>query len=445
MQTLIFYIKACMLSVSTTINCRRIGFASVIFLIFSNFTKAQENSPYSRYGLGDLVPTQNIANRAIGGLSIPYADLKTVNFVNPASYSRLRVTTFDVGLEYDSRTMIPSNSSQKFRSAYLIPSYLQLGLPLNKRGTWGMNLGMRPITRVSYDIVTSTRLSEIDSVVYQFKGNGGSYQVYLGTGFGTRKFSIGFNAGYMFGNKDYSTRVVFVNDTVNYKKSNSADSTNFGGIFANAGIQYTISIGRTTSLKLGINGSLENKLNASRDISRETFEFNAIGGTVVIDSVFRQSGQKGKIIYPASYGVGFILEKEDQWLVGAEYNITQWDNFRYFDETDKVRTNWTLRVGGQFIPNINSKSYWSRVAYRVGAYMGPDYIEVNENLPQYAFTFGAGFPVRRNVYTNQYTTINTSFEIGARGNKSNAIRENIFKVAVGLNLSDIWFNKQKYD
>jgi hypothetical protein len=434
-----------MRSVSTTINWERIGFALIFSLIFSTFSVAQENSPYSRYGLGDLVPTQNILNRAMGGLSIPYSDVQTVNFVNPASYSRLRVTTFDVGVEYDNRTMIATNSSNKYNSDYLIPSYLQLGLPLNKKGTWGMNLGMRPITRVNYDILSSTRLPDIDSVVYQFKGNGGSYQVYLGTGFGTKKFSIGFNVGYMFGNKDYSTRVVFFNDTVNYKKSNSSDSSNFGGIFVNAGMQYQFRIGSATIVKLGVNGSLENTLKASRSITRETFEFSSTQGTVNIDSVYRESGQSGEIIYPASYGAGIIVENEDRWAVGVEYNTGQWDNFRFYGEKDEVKTNWTIRIGGQFIPNINAKNYWSRVTYRAGAYIGPDYIEVNENLPQFAFTFGAGFPVRRNVYTNQYTTINTAFEIGSRGNKSNLIRENFFKIAVGLSLSDIWFNRRKYD
>jgi hypothetical protein len=232
---------------------------------------------------------------------------------------------------------------------------------------------------------------------------------------------------------------------VNYKKSNSSDSSNFGGIFLNAGLQYRFFVGSSTIVKLGVNGSIENKLNATGSTSRETFEFSNTQGTIVLDSVFRESGKEGEIIYPASYGAGIIIEKEDKWAVGLEYNTTQWDNFRYFGQVDKVKTNWIARIGGQFTPDINSKNYWSRVTYRAGAYFGPDYIEVNENLPQYAVTFGASFPVRRNVYTNQYTTINTAFEIGSRGNKSNLLRENFFKIAVGLNLSDIWFNKPKYD
>ncbi|HRF27774.1 MAG TPA: hypothetical protein PKW54_10550, partial [Ferruginibacter sp.] len=46
-------------------------FSGLILTILSSFpTLAQENSPYSRYGLGDIVPNQNVVNRGMGGLSI---------------------------------------------------------------------------------------------------------------------------------------------------------------------------------------------------------------------------------------------------------------------------------------------------------------------------------------------------------------------------------------
>ena len=35
---------------------------------------AQDNSPYSRYGLGDLHPNTNILNRGMAGLSAAYSD-----------------------------------------------------------------------------------------------------------------------------------------------------------------------------------------------------------------------------------------------------------------------------------------------------------------------------------------------------------------------------------
>ena len=50
---------------------------------------AQDNSPYSRYGIGDLVPPTHIIGRGMGNISAGYADPYglTINFNNPATYS----------------------------------------------------------------------------------------------------------------------------------------------------------------------------------------------------------------------------------------------------------------------------------------------------------------------------------------------------------------------
>ena len=86
---------------------------------------AQENSPYSRFGLGNLTPAQNNLNRAMGGLTAAYHNFQSVNFTNPASYANLKITTYDIGLDYSSRTLNTLNPPKRFNSSYLIPSYLQ--------------------------------------------------------------------------------------------------------------------------------------------------------------------------------------------------------------------------------------------------------------------------------------------------------------------------------
>jgi len=185
-------------------------------------------------------------------------------------------------------------------------------------------------------------------------------------------------------------------------------------------------------------------MKATRNISRETIDYDANTGIVVIDSIFKGQDQKGTIVHPSSWGAGFMFEGESMWMFGAEIGLANWADYKYFGTADKMINNWTGRIGGQFVPDYKSSNYWQRVAYRLGASFGPDNVQLNRSIPQYMFSFGTGLPVRRNVYTNQYTTINTAFELGFRGNKSNDIRENIFRFSLGLNLSDIWFNKPKY-
>jgi hypothetical protein len=432
-----------MRSVSTITNLRKYYILLITSCLCWFGSLAQENSPYTRFGLGDILPTQNILNRGMGGMSLAYYDLQSINFTNPASYARLKLTTFDVGIDYSSRRLRTSNTANSYRSANLIPSYMNVGFPLSKKKNWGMNFGLKPVTRINYDISNNSRLPGIDSVYNQYQGNGGSYQIFTGLAYGRKNFSIGFNAGWMFGNKENSTRLVFINDTLNYLKAKYSDSTNFGGIFVKAGIQYQFVISGDKNLRIGATYGLEQKMDAKRSITRYTYDFGT-RGDIVLDSIYRSVGEKGEIILPMNYGVAVLFEKIDNWMIGVEFNAAEWSAFRYYGEPGQLRDNWTLRLGGQLIPGITSKTYWNRVAYRAGFYYGPEYIDLGTQFNSWAVTFGAGLPIRRNFYTNQYTTLNTSFEIGARGNKSNPIRENVFRISIGFNLSDIWFNKREY-
>jgi hypothetical protein len=248
----------------------------------------------------------------------------------------------------------------------------------------------------------------------------------------------------MFGNKHYGTQMSFVSDSIRYQKANYTDSTNFGGLFVKAGLQYQLVLSGDMNLKFGATFGLENKMTAYRDVTRQTFEGSA-RGPVVLDSVYRSSGERGDIVMPATWGGGILLEKMDNWQVGIEYNSVQWADFSYFGQKDQLQNNWAVRIGGQIIPSINSKSYWNRVVYRAGFAYGPDQVNTGTNLKTWTASWGMGMPVRRNYYTNQYTTINLTLEMGQRGNKSDAIRENFFRVAMGFNLSDIWFNKRQYN
>ena len=85
--------------------------------------------------------------------------------------------------------------------------------------------------------------------------------------------------------------------------------------------------------------------------------------------------------------------------------------------------------------------------YRFGFNYGPDYIKVNNNLREYGFTFGAGFPLklRRGFFETQSSMLNTAIEIGSRGDKNSNLRESTFRISFGLSLGDLWFRRYKYD
>ncbi|MEO6730494.1 MAG: hypothetical protein ABIN01_04710 [Ferruginibacter sp.] len=419
---------------------------------------SQENSPYSRYGLGDIVPKTNIVSRGMGGIAAGFSDYQSINFTNPASYSNIRATIFDIGAEADRRTLKSTNPVGRFTATNATMSYLQLGFPIkmkkaNKKDIfWGMNLGLRPVSRINYKIVKQERLQGVDSLATVYEGTGGLNQAHLGTAFSIKGFSIGVNGGYMFGNKDYSTRKTFMNDTIQYAQSNNESKTSFGGLFMNGGIQYEQKIKnkqdkKVNILRFGAYGNLKQTMTASKDVIAETVLFDASGNKFRVDSV-NENNAKGEVVYPVSLGAGVTYQTLN-WLFGVDFETTKWQDYRFYNQSDLVQNNWKIRVGTEYFPlkeNTPYKKYFNFVKYRFGFYYGPDYVKVTNSLPEYGFSFGAAFPLklRKSYYETQNSVLNTAIEFGSRGDKKSNLRESTLRISVGLSLSDLWFGRAKY-
>lgn len=443
---------------------------------------AQDNSPYTRYGIGDLVPTTNAASRGMGGVSAGYTDFLTINFNNPATYASFQAfkeakskklssgrAVLDLGLNFESRTLREPNNPTKFVASNALFSHVQVGVPLRKN--LGLSFGLRPISRISYRIGKSEILFDpntgqrIDSAYTENFGDGGSYLASMGAGWklhskisGDREvesFAIGVNAGYFFGKKDYSTRRTLLNDTVEYYRGNFETRTTYGNIFFNAGVQYKVTLNneKRQTLTIGAYGNWKQKLNGKQDIIRETYFVDLNTGNTSLDSVSIRNDIRGDVLYPSNFTVGFLYEKEPQikeagWMFGVDFQMQNWSEYRFYDQKDFVANKWELRVGSQLRP-APSRNYFSNVAYRAGFFIGPDYVKVQKKLPQFGASFGVGLPIAnyRSSFAslNQATIINLAFEYIKRGNNDNLLKENMFRFTLGFSLSDLWFIKRKYD
>jgi hypothetical protein len=437
-----------------------------LFSIICQFSVAQDNSPYSRYAIGDLVPNSNVVNRAMGRIAMGYNDFLAINFNNPASYTGFQYlkearstklqsgrVLFDLGINYDSRTLREPNNPVKFRAQNLLFNYMQVGMPL--RTNWGFTFGLRPVSRISYEIAQRERIplsTGSDSVLTVYKGDGGAYLPNIGTAVRINKLSIGVNAGYLFGKKDYSTRRGFQNDTIEYNPSNHQTKTVFGNLYLQGGLQYIDTLAGRKVLTIGATGNLGTDLNAREDRIVETFVRDATTGDIRLDSVYEVRDVKGKMRYPGSFTVGFSYQGDKQdfkktyWLVGVDFTSTAWADYRYYGKTDYTQNTWQLNLGAQLRP-IPRKGYFSNVTYRAGFFTGPDYINIGKTLSQYGVTFGMGLPLANfnRLAQTQATYINVAFEYNKRGNNSNPLKEDVFRLAFGLSLSDLWFGKRKYE
>jgi len=450
---------------------------SLILLISFLPVFSQDNSPYSRYGLGDLVPSTNINSRGMGGISAGFAERLSINFNNPASYSQFFAqkeqksnkisygrAILDVGLNLESRTLIEPNVTAKFKASNFLFSHLQVGVPL--KSNWGLSFGFRPITRVSYKINKAEKIYDpntgllIDSASTLNEGDGGSYLPSIGTGYAIKindkqSLSLGVNVGYLFGKKEYSARRSILNDTVIYTSGNFQTNTNFGTFYLNGGLQYQAVLNTTklVYMTFGVYGNLKQNMNASQDIIRETYYEDPTLGNTRIDSVYVNSNVKGKITYPGSFTAGFTIQKvanaqlkQSGWLFGVDFTQNKWNDYRFYGQTDSVQNNWQLRVGAELRP-MPKANYFSNATFRAGFFIGPDYIKVKEKLPVVGATIGMGLPLRNwnRQSPGQATLLNFALEYIKRGNDKNILKENLIRFSVGFSLSDFWFVKKKYE
>jgi hypothetical protein len=459
----------------------------LLSICYCQFTFGQDNSPYSRFGLGDMHPNSHIYNRGMAGISAAFSDqpitglndprigkyYPTINFLNPASYSRFyaikeaktKKLTYgrmllDVGINLETHKLLENNNPQSFSSSNAFFSYLHVGVPIRK--DWGLVFGLRPLSTIGYKIDRRERLfnqanQSIDSALTRFTGDGGAYLFTTGTGYAIKNFSFGLNAGYLFGKKDYSTRRTILSDTVAYASSNHQTRSIFGGLFFNAGMQYRVdlSASKMKYIQFGVYGNNEQTLRTRNDIIRETFNIDpSTGAFFRQDSVSERLEEKGKLQYPATLGGGIIIEqlpdvKRAGWLVGVDFSTTSWDNYVFNGQKDAVSNNWMLRIGGQIRPAL-SESYKSLLAYRAGVFFGDDYINIGQKLPVFGITGGISLPIANlkdasRRFRTQYSIVNISAEYIKRGKKENPIYENQFRLSIGFTLSDLWFTKRKYD
>jgi len=414
----------------------------------------------------------------MGGVSAGYINPLTINYSNPASYAWFLATregkskkltsgraVLDIGMNIESRTLIePGNNSatNRFAASNILFSHVQVGIPL--RSNWGLSFGIRPMNRISYKMSKYERLYDpntgqnIDTAQTLNEGDGGAYLPTIGTGVKFKTASnqwlgIGVNAGYLFGKKDYATRRVLFNDTVAYTAGNWQTKTNYGGMHFDLGLQYYIEFANKMNLTIGASGNVQHNMNASQDRIRETYFFDESSGYVRIDSVSDIKDIDGKITYPTSFTVGFVLkkpvipgDKKGGWTLGLDFQQRQWSSYRFYGQPDLLRNSWEARVGGELYP-VPRTNYFSNVVYRAGLFAGGDYVEVGNKLPLMGASLGIGLPVfsRSSQSRNQFSLINLAFEYIKRGNNDNILKENLFRMSVGFALSDLWFGKRKYD
>lgn len=413
----------------------------ILFVQSSAFSQGRISSPYSRFGIGDIMTTAGVNQRAMGGIGYGISSPFFVNTLNPATYTSFDTLSFvfDIGADARQTRLITLDNSETATAASL--SYLKFGFPITK--WWRGAFGLLPYSSTNYHMQDLNVEENIGSVKRIYKGDGGINQVFFGSGFKLHpNLSVGFNFGYLFGTINQTNANTFPDSAyrMNYKL---ISSTKVNDVYLNYGIYYRKELKNNMQLAAGATFSNNHNVSSTMEQLGYRYFIASTGIDNVVDTIVNVTGNKGKITLPSNLGVGFSLAKTDKWLVGADVQYQMWENFKYFDRPDSLQNNFRVGVGGEFTPSISTvSSYFQRITYRAGFSYQNSFLQLrDQRIDEFGISFGLALPLPRTR-----STLNIAAELGTRGTTAqNLIKENYVRFTLGLSIFERWFIIRKYD
>ena len=411
------------------------------------------NSPYSQYGFGMLADQTSGFNRGMNGLGIGFREHNQVNFVNPASYSSVDSLTFlfDAGVSGQITNFEENGVRKNAHNAdieYAVGSFRLMPHV-------GMSFGVLPFSNVGYNYTSSDYLdnSKTTSYTNTYVGTGGFHQVFLGTGIELFKgLSVGANISYFWGNYTRSMSNAYSDLYVNrLVKLYTADVRNYK---LDAGLQYTLKLGKKDQLTLGATYSLGHKLKSDP----ECYIISTNPQTAVSDttSFVVDNGLE----LPTMFGAGFAFNHNDQLKFGVDYTVQKWGSVafpeysvvndvpQYALKNNYFKDRQKFTVGGDYCKNERSQRFFDRMHYRAGFSYATPYMTINgiDGPKEISLSAGFGIPIINKYYRRSanVSVLNISGQ-WVQQSAASLIKENTFRINIGITFNEQWFAKWKVE
>lgn len=433
-------------------------------------------SPYSMYGMGELLTPGSAQMRSMGGVGIAVRNYGEINVLNPAaaSIAPQKSFLFDVGFDgtyfHNTQPKYDANgvALDPAKTAYKTANIHSIALTFPLAESVGFSFSIAPYSSVGYKVKTTDEnednWADIGRVRYGHDGEGDISQVKLSVGWAPwQKFSVGVAAKYYWGNVTRNYEAAATNVVTGsgvYASTKGVDNYVVSNIKFQLGLQWSPLQKETKSFTIGATYDFGGKLNPKK--SNYVYTDNVIN--TLQPTYVRERIKALELRVPQEVGVGvFYRSRKMAW--GADYLYASWggNNANYTENltasTVDVRytDTHTVKLGFEFTPRQSDvRNYLNRVAYRVGVRAGNYYQTFGgEQINTFAVTAGLGMPLK--IWG--ISTMNIGFEYGRMSAKNpikiNAqkvglVSQNSVKITLGFSLfsadtADYWFVQQKYD
>lgn len=417
---------------------------SICFLILaaaSATAQSSSNSPYTRYGFGQLSDQSFGNSKAMGGIAYGLRNGLHINASNPASYSAVDSLTFilDAGMSIQNANFKEGNVKTNAKNSAF--DYIAMQFRLIKG--LGLTAGFLPYSTVGYNMqkispITTDEYGNNISSIVTFKGNGGLQQVFVGLGYQVFKnLSVGANISYLYGDLTHSASTAF-----NYTYATSsvrADMISISDYKLDFGLQYTQNFGKKHAVTLGGIYSSGHDMKGDGYRFKETYDYNSTIQSQSVDTI------SNAFSLPTTWGIGATYVYDNRLTIGMDYTHQNWADTKFYNQKGSFQNRKKISVGAEYLPNPVGRSYFNRIRYRVGAYYSDPYVKVNgmEGAREYGASFGFGLPLH--LY-HAKTILNISGQYVKVSPKTKGLlEENYLRINIGLTFNERWFAKFRVD
>ncbi len=115
-----------------------------------SFSQSITNSPYSRFGIGDIDRNGFNNSKAMGGISTGLRANNHINYMNPAAISAQDTMSFilDLGVKGIFKDMKTTTNSANFNDFTF--DHLAMSFPIKK--WWYASFGITPYSKIGYNV-----------------------------------------------------------------------------------------------------------------------------------------------------------------------------------------------------------------------------------------------------------------------------------------------------
>ncbi len=423
-------------------------------------TQAQNNSIFSRFGIGDLYPQTFASASGIGFAASGYYSNAQTNTLNPASYAFLKKTAFDLGLTakyygVETDQSIYRNWTGSFDYLSLaFPLYNSINRaldPVERDYNIGMAIALQQYSRVGYNLTTTETIVDVGQIERNYTGFGGTNKFLWGTAFAYKDLSIGVNLSYLFGKISYQKNILYADYPNPY---NNAFSTfyNLRGFTFDAGAMYRFVLNKDKidetagvfpkEITFGVHYT--NAINGTTNATVSNINFITSDAGTQVDSIDTAEDVEGAFKIPSNIGLGLSYKNGNKWGASVAYQASPWSQYSNDAEPITLADVQSFNAGFYYIPKYNSiTNFLARINYKAGFfYKTEPALFNNEQVQNIGVTFGLGMPF---VYQRKSSIADLSIALAQR-NAADIIVENYLELRFGFSFNDDeWFLKRKYN